>query len=211
MAEALINAGDVLLISGNSVESLGDYNVKSSGSGVRQQRIDAAPVRDISTAYGAQFRITQATRPERSTISTSPSRLRLCLPGLRRNWPCELRSRKRMRRAIRPTSYSTRCFRKRLPTRIRAIGTVIPRRYENVAVLFCDVTNFTSYCDRHEPEDVVSRLDALFVIFERITARHGLEKIKTIGDGFMAAGDSSKRSRIRSARPLAAALKCHRP
>ena len=71
---------------------------------------------------------------------------------------------------------------------IRSIGTVIPRRYENVAVLFCDVTNFTSYCDKHEPEDVVSRLDALFVIFERVTARHGLEKIKTIGDGFMAAG-----------------------
>ena len=47
--------------------------------------------------------------------------------------------------------------------------------------------NFTSYCDRHEPEEVVSRLDALFVIFEQIAARHGLEKIKTIGDGFMAA------------------------
>ena len=70
---------------------------------------------------------------------------------------------------------------------IRSIGTVIPRRYENVAVLFCDVTNFTAYCDQHEPEDVVSRLDALFVIFERVAAKHGLEKIKTIGDGFMAA------------------------
>ena len=69
---------------------------------------------------------------------------------------------------------------------IRSIGSVIPRRYENVAVLFCDVTNFTAYCDKHEPEDVVSRLDALFVIFERITSKHGLEKIKTIGDGFMA-------------------------
>ena len=69
---------------------------------------------------------------------------------------------------------------------IRSIGSVIPRRYENVAVLFCDVTNFTAYCDQHEPEDVVARLDALFVIFERITAEHGLDKIKTIGDGFMA-------------------------
>ena len=63
---------------------------------------------------------------------------------------------------------------------------MIPRRYEHVAVLFCDVTNFTAYCDKHEPEDVVSRLDALFVIFERITAKHGLDKIKTVGDGFMA-------------------------
>jgi adenylate cyclase len=69
---------------------------------------------------------------------------------------------------------------------IRNFGTVIPKRHDNVAVLFCDVTNFTDYCDKHEPEDVVSRLDALFVIFERITANHGLEKIKTIGDGFMA-------------------------
>jgi adenylate cyclase len=75
---------------------------------------------------------------------------------------------------------------KKAADEIRAIGTVIPRRYENVAVLFCDVTNFTAYCDKHEPEDVVSRLDALFVIFERIVTKHGLEKIKTIGDGFMA-------------------------
>ena len=83
---------------------------------------------------------------------------------------------------------------KKAADEIRSIGTVIPRRYENVAVLFCDVTNFTSYCDKHEPEDVVSRLDALFVIFERVTARHGLEKIKTIGDGYMAASRASSRS-----------------
>jgi len=76
---------------------------------------------------------------------------------------------------------------KKAADEIRSIGTVIPRRYENVAVLFCEVTNFTLYCEKHEPEDVVSQLDALFVIFERITASHGLEKIKTVGDGFMAA------------------------
>jgi adenylate cyclase len=70
---------------------------------------------------------------------------------------------------------------------IRNIGTVIPRRYDDVAVLFCDVVNFTSYCDKHEPEDVVSRLDALFIAFERVAAAHDLEKIKTIGDAFMAA------------------------
>lgn len=76
---------------------------------------------------------------------------------------------------------------KKAADEIRNLGTVIPRRYENVAVLFCDVTNFTAYCDKHEPEEVISRLDALFVIFERVAAKHDLEKIKTIGDGFMAA------------------------
>jgi len=93
---------------------------------------------------------------------------------------------------------------KKAADEIRAIGTVIPRRYENVAILFCDVTNFTSYCDKHDPEDVVSRLDALFVIFERITARHGLEKIKTIGDGFMVAGGLLKEVKD----PIGSAVRC---
>jgi len=87
---------------------------------------------------------------------------------------------------------------------IRSFGTVIPRRYENVAVLFCDVTNFTAYCDKHEPEDVISRLDALFVIFERIAAQHGLEKIKTIGDGFMAAANLLREVED----PIGAAVRC---
>jgi adenylate cyclase len=93
---------------------------------------------------------------------------------------------------------------KKAADEIRSIGTVIPRRYENVAVLFCDVTNFTAYCDKHEPEDVVSRLDALFVIFERVTAKHGLEKIKTIGDGFMAAAGLLQKVE----EPIASAVRC---
>jgi class 3 adenylate cyclase len=93
---------------------------------------------------------------------------------------------------------------KKAADEIRSIGTVIPRRYENVAVLFCDVTNFTSYCDVNEPEDVVSRLDALFVIFERVTAKHGLEKIKTVGDGFMAAAGLLQDHDD----PLGAAVRC---
>ena len=93
---------------------------------------------------------------------------------------------------------------KKAADEIRSIGTVIPRRYENVAVLFCDVTNFTAYCDEHEPEDVVSRLDALFVIFERIAAKHELEKIKTIGDGFMAVGGLLHKIDD----PLSAAVRC---
>jgi adenylate cyclase len=93
---------------------------------------------------------------------------------------------------------------KKAADEIKNYGTVIPRRYENVAVLFCDVTNFTAYCDEHEPEDVISRLDALFVIFERVTAKHGLEKIKTIGDGFMAAAGLLHEMND----PLGAAVRC---
>lgn len=93
---------------------------------------------------------------------------------------------------------------KKAADEIRSFGTVIPRRYEIVAVLFCDVTNFTAYCDKHEPEDVISRLDALFVIFERVVAKHGLEKIKTIGDGFMAVAGLLQEMKD----SLGAALRC---
>ena len=69
---------------------------------------------------------------------------------------------------------------------IKKTGSVIPRRYENVAVLFADLVSFTAYCDQHEPEEVVNDLAALFGAFEACAHSHGLEKIKTIGDAFLA-------------------------
>lgn len=70
---------------------------------------------------------------------------------------------------------------------LKATNVVKPRRYENVAVIFSDIVGFTSYCDRHAPEEVIPHLQALIEAFEDISIKHGLEKIKTIGDAFMAA------------------------
>lgn len=69
---------------------------------------------------------------------------------------------------------------------LKSRGVVAPRRHEHVAVLFCDIVGFTAYCDRHRPEDIVARLQLLIERFERITEAHRMEKIKTIGDSFMA-------------------------
>jgi adenylate cyclase len=69
---------------------------------------------------------------------------------------------------------------------LKATDQVRPRRYPDVAVLFTDVVGFTSYCDGAEPEEVLAALQELVEAFEAITERHGLEKIKTIGDAFMA-------------------------
>ena len=60
-----------------------------------------------------------------------------------------------------------------------------PRRYDNVAVLFADIVGFTSHCEAHTPEHV-DGLQRLTVAFEDIAMRHGVQKIKTIGDSFMA-------------------------
>jgi len=69
---------------------------------------------------------------------------------------------------------------------IKKTGSVIPRRFENVAVLFADLVAFTTYCDQHAPEEVVRDLGDLFVAFEECVSSHGLEKIKSIGDAFLA-------------------------
>jgi adenylate cyclase len=69
---------------------------------------------------------------------------------------------------------------------LKATNVVKPRRYENVAVTFSDVVGFTSYCDGHAPEEVIPHLQSLMEAFEDISVKHGLEKIKTIGDAFMA-------------------------
>lgn len=69
---------------------------------------------------------------------------------------------------------------------LKATNRVRPRRFENVAVLFSDVTGFTSFCDTQSPEEVVGHLREMVTAFEEISDRHGLMKIKTIGDAFMA-------------------------
>lgn len=69
---------------------------------------------------------------------------------------------------------------------LKASNQFRPRRYQNVAVLFSDIVGFTSYCDGHPPEEVIERLQRMIGSFETISARWGLEKIKTIGDAFMA-------------------------
>ena len=69
---------------------------------------------------------------------------------------------------------------------LKTTSSVKPRRCENVGVLFCDIVAFTDYCDKHPPEEIHAHLQSLVEAFEKIAGEHGLEKIKTIGDAFMA-------------------------
>jgi adenylate cyclase len=69
---------------------------------------------------------------------------------------------------------------------LKARDCVTPRRYEQVAVLFGDIVSFTPYCERHPAEEVVANLDRLTRACEDLVAAHGLEKIKSVGDGVVA-------------------------
>jgi class 3 adenylate cyclase len=72
--------------------------------------------------------------------------------------------------------------------RLKQGEEVIADRFPEVTVLFADLVDFTASSDRSSPERVVQVLADLFTAFDRLAARHGLEKIKTVGDAYMVAG-----------------------
>jgi class 3 adenylate cyclase len=72
--------------------------------------------------------------------------------------------------------------------RLRLQPETIADAIEDATVLFADLVGFTPLAGRLEPAAVVELLDALFRDFDRLVDELGLEKIKTIGDAYMAAG-----------------------
>ncbi|MEM6965362.1 MAG: adenylate/guanylate cyclase domain-containing protein [Bacteroidota bacterium] len=71
---------------------------------------------------------------------------------------------------------------------LKTTGIATPKEYDKVSVLFADFSNFTKISENLSPEQLLIELNECFRAFDEITARHGLEKIKTIGDGYMCAG-----------------------
>jgi class 3 adenylate cyclase len=67
-----------------------------------------------------------------------------------------------------------------------ASGGRIAQNLDQVSVLFADAVGSTEQAARSSPEAFADALDALFRRFDEIADRHGLEKIKTIGDAYMA-------------------------
>ncbi len=65
-------------------------------------------------------------------------------------------------------------------------GYVEPVHFEDTAVLFTDFVRFSQSSAMLPPAEVIRRLDLYFTEFDRIISLHGLEKIKTIGDSYMA-------------------------
>ena len=87
---------------------------------------------------------------------------------------------------------------------LKASNEVRPRRYDNIALLFCDIVGFTRYCDTHPPEEVVAQLQSLMIRFEDAIEANGMEKVKTIGDAVFATADLLNHVEIllRSAGPI---------
>ena len=65
-----------------------------------------------------------------------------------------------------------------------AHGTIADR-YEDASIMFTDIAGYTERASDMSPTELVRFLDRLYTTFDRLVDRHGLEKIKTTGDGYM--------------------------
>jgi adenylate cyclase len=70
--------------------------------------------------------------------------------------------------------------------RLKRSEGVIADGFPEATVLFADIVDFTPLAERMDPEAVVRLLDRVFTRWDVLAARYGLEKIKTIGDAYMA-------------------------
>ncbi len=69
--------------------------------------------------------------------------------------------------------------------RLKRGESLIVDRFDAVSVMFADLAGFTSLSSRTTPEALVTMLNELFSMFDKLAEQHGLEKIKTIGDAYM--------------------------
>ncbi len=63
----------------------------------------------------------------------------------------------------------------------------IAEKFENATVFFADITNFTPLSEKYSAEEIVQMLNLVFSAFDALAEKYGVEKIKTMGDSYMAA------------------------
>jgi adenylate cyclase len=78
-------------------------------------------------------------------------------------------------------------FPRSIAERLKRSQEVIAERCDEVSVLFADIAGFTPAAERLSAEEVVVLLNDIFSAFDDLVADCGLEKIKTIGDGYLVA------------------------
>lgn len=72
--------------------------------------------------------------------------------------------------------------------RLKQDQSIIAETYTEVTVLFADIVGFTQISSQISPTQLVSLLNEIFSTFDQLAEKHGLEKIKTIGDAYMVVG-----------------------
>ena len=89
---------------------------------------------------------------------------------------------------------------------LKETGAAEAKYMESVTVLFTDFKGFTEYSEKLSAEKLVAEINACFSAFDLIMQKYGIEKIKTIGDAYMAAGGLPKANQTHAFDVINAAL-----
>lgn len=89
-------------------------------------------------------------------------------------------------------------------------GKAKARQYRKATVMFTDFKEFTKLAEDYKPQDLVAELDSYFIRFDEIVNKYNVEKIKTIGDAYMAAGGVPIRNKSNAIDTTLAALEIQR-
>ncbi|MBO6537514.1 MAG: response regulator [Balneolaceae bacterium] len=98
-------------------------------------------------------------------------------------------------------------FPKKVAESLLAYGTVTPERYEDATFMFTDFHDFSRIVPDLNPEKLIESLSFYFDKFDLFVEQHGIIKIKTIGDSYMAAGGIPERNKTHPIDTVLAALK----
>jgi len=82
---------------------------------------------------------------------------------------------------------------RRALTRLKRGDVEIADAFLEAVVLFVDLAGFTDLSKRIGPRETVRVLDRIFTSFDAIVARYGLERLKTVGDGYIAIGGTGEK------------------
>jgi len=147
----------------------------------------AAPVPEVGGAGGRTYRLKPVDIPEFDFVNLYATDITAARQVERLNAENE-----RLLLSILPAS---------IAERLRAGELTIADRFDDMTVLFADVVGFTELSSRLEPDEVVTLLNAVFTLCDRLADEFGLEKIKTVGDAYMLVGglgDAHAEDRVQS-------------
>jgi adenylate cyclase len=95
---------------------------------------------------------------------------------------------------------------KKTADELKAKGKVTSSKFKMVTVLFADIEGFTKIAEQMNPDKLIDELDHFYFHFDSVVEKYNIEKIKTIGDAYMAAGGIPVKNRTNPVEVILAAM-----
>ncbi len=89
---------------------------------------------------------------------------------------------------------------------LKRTGQTVAKQYDNVTVLFTDFVGFTIISEKLSPTELVAEIHHCFSAFDKIIEQNGLEKIKTIGDAYLAVSGMPMENKEHAKKAVKAAI-----